>query len=419
VIFRDVITLSPLLFIVNKVKSLLMPTNFTKYMCRTVFAVVFLWVLLLPALANSALKLPGRYGPVKLASGVAGTPGTVAWSPDGQSIAYIKKKVEIRDVSSGDKSSVKLSKPYFLAWAGEHKLMVLHKGKDGPALALVDVGTREVENFKMPPGAVAAYPARDEGLIWVFTSRSEKLRIGVDVRYGLYSLDVRDSSLTEFFSTSRILPLRFAGTGRLKGWLSAGPNPIGGEMMLLQFIVPPAAPPYVKVLLIDVVTRASRQAARLDNDMLSPRGSWSPLGRRVALVDEKGHLRILSLAGKIISIGDKVKGMYPAWDPRGGRIFFGGYLMEEDGSGRVPVAPGEHESSAFFSPQGDSMALAVGGKLWLLKGIELSPRALKVSIGALREKAALLRELHTEGFITAEEYRQRLTNIINRHGSIQ
>jgi hypothetical protein len=393
-----------------------MHPNSVRLIRHTVLSAVFVLALLIPTTAISAQELPERYEPFKLASGVAGTPGTVAWSPDGKHIAYITNKIEIFHTSTGKKSSVKLEEPYFLNWTGEQRLMVLHR--DGK-LVLVDANTLDKVNIKIPPNAVAVYPAWGEQLL-VFTSWSKALSFGVEVGYGIHVMELSNNSLTKAFSNSSILPLRYSGTEFLKGWMSAGPSSISGEAMLLRFIVPPNAPPYIKVLLLDAFTGTQREViARYRGDWLRSWGSWSPTGNSAALTDENGRLRVLPLTGKALSVDDSVAGLYPAWDPRGGRIFFGGYLIDEDGGNRMPIVPGEIESAAFFSPDGGRMAIASDSDLWLLNGIEPSPNATKVSTSLLRERVALLKELFVEGFITEKEYFERLSKIINQDGSMQ
>jgi len=372
---------------------------------------IMLVCLLLPANAMSAQKPPAKYEPVKIASGVKGTPGTVAWSADGSRIAYIARKAHIYDISGKHRSSLKISDPYFLNWSGENQLLVLHGGGQ---FAIVNTVTGESRDIEMPEGAVGVYPAWDDNLI-VLTEWSKEISIGVDVHHVLYLLDLESGSLKDVYVASRIIPRRYSGSEYLRGWLSEGPAPASGEALLLDFIVPPNAPPYVKAITVDPFTgRTEEILPHYREDRFGAWGGWSVLGRKAAIVDDKGHLRVLSLSGAISKVDDAISGSYPAYDPRGDRIYFGGYLIDEDGINRTAILPEEPESAAFFSPDGNSLAIAAGGKLWLLHGIEPPKHTVQISMDEIREKLILLRDLYSGGFLTADEYHKRLYAIIER-----
>lgn len=381
-------------------------------------ALAALAALLLPVGAPAASGPPEKYRPARVAKGLeqAG-PGSVAWSPDGKHIAYIGKRVEIYDTGSGEKSRLGLEGAYFIEWASEGELLVLFRAAGDARLGWVDAETLNVNETALPVEADAAYPLGDRKLL-LAAAGAERISIGLDVSYGLYVHDLKDGSLREAYASSRILP-RENTAEDVRGWLSAGPNPLGGETVLLELVDPPALAPYLRICTVDYATGRKTEITRIHRGDFRPSGSWSPLGRRAALVDEDGRLRILGLGGALLAVDDGVSGKHPAWNPRGGLIFFGGYMLSTDGKQREELVPGgDRESAAFWSPDGTGMALLSQGSLWLLSGF--TPSLAPAEGGgdeSLRRKIGILRDLLEDGLLTEEEYYGRYEALIEKYVS--
>jgi hypothetical protein len=387
------------------------------------------YILFLPVLATglvlmsagapvaSAAGIPDRYSSIKVAKGIRGVHGAVAWSPGGKKIAYIRKNVEIYDVESGEKRKVRLGKPSFLAWASEGELLVLFQSSEGLTLAFVDADSLEQKTTALPEFTRAVYAPDDGGRLLLTAASAEQLSIGVSMEYALYALDRADGELKELLGRKRILHrYTLKDVEHQGGWLDAGPNPLGDELVLMEHVRPPNAPAYLRAYLVDVFAARARELVRVEPGALRPSGSWSPLGRRAAVVDEGGKLRILELDGSIRAVAGGIRGRHPAWSPAGDMIFFGGYLVKPSGGEPEQIVRGEPESAAFWSPDGKSMALVVDGRLRVLSGFEPGQGSGAPSREDIRRKIRILRELSREGFLSEREYEERYLRLTGRKG---
>jgi hypothetical protein len=384
-----------------------------------VFRIVLVTIFWLPGAEGpvaAAADISGKYSPVKVARGIRGVSGVVAWSPEGKKIAYIRKNVEIYDVESGEKRKVKVSNPSFLVWTSEGELLVLFQGTGGRALAFVDAESLKRKTTALPAFSNALFPAHDGGRLFLTATKVEELSIGVSMEYALYALDLGEGGVRELLRRKRILyKYTIRDVENAGGWLGAGPNPLGEEFILLEHIKPPNALSYLQAYVVDVFTARADELARVQPGALRPPGSWSPLGRRAAIVDEDRNLLILELDGGIRAVAEGVRGTYPAWNPAGDAVFFGGYLVKASGEESEEIVRGEPESAAFWSPDGRSMALLVDGRLRLLTGFE-PRRAGASSREEARRKIRILRELTVEGFLSGREYEERYQRLTGREG---
>ena len=81
-------------------------------------------------------------------------------------------------------------------------------------------------------------------------------------------------------------------------------------------------------------------------------------------------MEIYSLKKGLIYEDDAIYGLYPSWNPRGGRIYLGGSVIDADGSDSEEIFAGCHESLAEWSPDGTKLAVAAENRLWLLGGFD-------------------------------------------------
>jgi hypothetical protein len=341
----------------------------------------------------------------------------VAWSPGGKKIAYIRRDVEIYDVESGEKRKVKVRNPSFLAWASEAELLVLFQDGEGRALARVDVESLKQKTVALPPFASALFPAHDGRRLFLTATKAEELSIGASMVYTLHALDLDDGGIRELLTRKRVLyKYTMKDVEHLRGWLGSGPNPLGGEFLLMEHIRPPNAPPYLQAYVVDTFTARAHELARVQPGALRPPGNWSPLGRRAAVVDGRGNLRILGLDGSIRAVAEGIQGRHPAWSSAGDMIFFGGYLVKPSGEKGEQIVRDEPESAAFWSPDGKSMALLVDGQLRVLSGFEPGQEDSATSRKEIRRKIGILRELSAEGFLSKREYEERYQRLTGREG---
>ncbi len=121
--------------------------------------------------------------------------------------------------------------------------------------------------------------------------------------------------------------------------------------------------------------------------------------------------------GTLSAVDESLKGSSPAWSPAGSQIFFGGSVVDADGTGKkvlLPNEPNEPSALGFWRPDGTGLAvLRQDGTLLLLEGVT-TPVALPADAppqAGLHAKLGLLAGLLKEGLITTEDYSQRAERI--------
>jgi hypothetical protein len=240
----------------------------------------------------------------------------------------------------------------------------------------------------------------------------EEAALWTEFEHGLFAYSVSGEPVREVFRTSRVYAIKDPNVAFFKGWVRAGPNPLGEEMLFLEIVDPPALKPYLKINLVDHVTGSKREITRMQRGMFRSSGSWSPRGGKAALSDEYGHLRILGLDGTLRSVDESITGEHPSWNPRGSQIFFGGYVVGSGGEGKEEIVPDGRRSFASWSPDGTRLALVLDGELWLLSGFRPSfvPSEGPFDEG-LKRKVRILRELFAEGLLTQQEYIKRYNRL--------
>jgi WD40 repeat protein len=148
-----------------------------------------------------------------------------------------------------------------------------------------------------------------------------------------------------------------------------------------------------------------------------PSGSFSPLGRRLALSTADGHLRILAIGGSMEAPDDSVVGFHPAWSPGGNWIYFGGALVSQGAKPSRPLLERASLSVADWRPDGKRLAVSSNGRLWIFDTTGMDAQAVPgPKLKELRDKVKLLQDLLNEGFLDKEEYNTRYSNLLNRYG---
>jgi hypothetical protein len=381
--------------------------------------IIYIAILLFVAsCSHGRAKPPGKYNSLRISGKVLHAPGAVAWSPSGASIAYLRNGLNIYDIESGKITPVKvgLNGPFFLRWISEAELLVLFRESERNILGIVNMRLSMLHKTELDDGVEAVFEdSRGNGLL-IYYSTAEKTRIGTDVSYVLSAYDIKRKETKKIYSTSKILYGRNYGAHRFSGWIIAAPSPLDPfTVLLMEYVKPPVFPPYLKVKHIDCSTSVELMTMRIEGDLIYPLGSWSPDGMRIALADRSDRLRILNYRGGLTAVDDKIAGRYPSWNPEGSQIFFGGHLLESNGTTAEPIAPDKPESIAFWSPDGTRMALLLDEDLWMLEGFH--PKLLPPDVpldNELKTKISILRELLDEELITKSEFIERYIMLINK-----
>lgn len=175
---------------------------------------------------------------------------------------------------------------------GKTNLSVIERSTGG-TLKLIPLGVPATGLMRtMRPGVVLVY--------WQAFVPS---KIGVEVAYALYTLDVGTGELKPVYTDNRI------GFGRklqlYRGW--AATSEIDTEAILVDYISPPAAPAYMKILAVDYMTGKVRELARSANLDIS--ADLALDGRRLAFILPRDEYLVV----------DTLLGTYRqgAWKPSG------------------------------------------------------------------------------------------------------
>ncbi len=348
------------------------------------------------------------YQPVRIASGVASRPGALAWSPDGSQLAFIDGTVAVLDATGPFAALRRIDIPFprYLAWADDGTLYALSRTKDRDVLYLVDAAHPGMTRVELDRRADAVYPiGRRKTLL--LSLQTVRLKIGTEVSCTLSRVDVAGGgTATTLHAYRRIFPTTDQEEEFLTAWLQAGPNPLDGSFLIMEHIKPPALPPYTLVRAFDPVSGDLEEVGGGDRRTIYASASWSPDGRRLALTAREGRL-VIRRSGGTLSLENPVAGLYPVWHPAGDLLIVGGTLVNASTGQSVPLLRNGSGSYARWSPEGERLALVARGELLLLTNFPPSAASPMPLDSLLKKKLTMLQELLQDGLITAEDYRER------------
>ncbi len=372
-----------------------------------------LCALAIAAVFSSALATSAMGGPVVVAEGIRPAQGAVAWSPDSTRLAYTGERLTLYNAVDGGKSLIPVAHPFYTTWLGNGSVAALFTEGDNTMLALVAPDGSGLSRAVMPPGTVSVHEQPfTTGLLIAQTERTVNPG-GIETHHRLHVL-LPDGSIRERFSTSHTHDRKTLGQRGRQGWVPSGPGPLDGRMLLLEYMSPQDRNPYMKLSIVDPASGGKEDLLRASSETLPKEGSWSPGGRAIALANSDGKLRTLSLDGTLSAVDESLEGSSPAWSPAGSQIFFGGSVVDADGSGRKVLLPDEPSARAFWRPDGTGLAvLKQDGTLLLLVGVT-TPEAMPADVppsAGLHAKLRLLAELLEDGLITTEDYALRAMRI--------
>ncbi len=379
-------------------------------------------LLLLMAAACTSLHAPSLtaaaipYNPVSIASGVPAKPGSLAWSPEGTHLAFIGKTLTVYDTEFGKQRYFPVYNPYYVVWAPGNTLYALSRDPKGNSvLYRVDMKNPGIKSTALAPDAVAVYPiSGGKNLLVVFVSvRSLSYGTTIDCIVALSSADGDRSKTVYSFSKSYMM--KNPDAAAFTAWTHAGPSPLDDALPVMEHVKPPVFPFRTKVNIVDL---ASDEASEMPNPGVQKiylSASWSPDGKRMAMTDGDGHLEVRDRLGDSIVIDSSLIGIYPSWNPRGSRIYAGGYLIDSDGKNKEALLTNAAGSNSQWSPDGTKLAVATGDELLLFRNIRTSYIAPDKPLDSvLFQKLLLLKNLLSDGVISREEYNERHRNIITK-----
>jgi hypothetical protein len=391
-------------------------TKITAALCA--FACVVATLCLFGPSACSADLPPGAhtYTIAQVAGRVHHKPGALAWSPDSRHLAFISGNVFLLDTAGNRQEEVTIPDPIFLSWGTDTTLYVLYRELGQKKLCRIDAASLSRKDLPLASDPDAVFALPDSGGLLFVSARLEQKRLWTEFSYSLVLFDLDKETGKMLYEAQKRLPLKKMDETYLNGWFWSGIRPADSAVLTVEPVKPPVIMPYLQIGLVDYVTGKSREIGKISNGDMPMVASWSPDGGRFAFTDEQRRMAIFDVGNSsIVSPGGgiDIAGVYPSWNPKGSQIYFGGYILRSDGQQKEAIFPGAQGSFGVWSPDGTKIAILNNEELHLLSGYR--PSAVppdKIYSAATVRKLYLLKELLSEGLITAQEYEQRHDKLI-------
>jgi hypothetical protein len=342
-------------------------------------------------------------------------PATVAWSPDGGSLAIVRPGgVAILDLSGGTERAVAGPGALSVDWAPAEALLVVERGQDGNRVVSIDpaAGTSRVLHaapdllgarwLRAGAGWFAVAAALEVGRIGTRTSRSVTADLG--------------RGPGEIRRLDQILPTRAPLADPSLGWGAVRPNPVHHGLLLPEFRKPPLFPPHQRLIALDPFDPEPGEVGRIDVASVGAEASWSPDGRRAAVVASDGAMHVVE-GGRSVPVPVAASmGRHPSWHPTAEVIFLGGWLITPAGAPVRKLVAGGEDAVGVWSPVGDRLAVAAGGRLLVFGdlGLPKAPPA-DVSRGVTWDALWELGTLRSEGLLASGPYRERRDRLRERN----
>ncbi len=340
--------------------------------------------------------------------GVPSGPAAVAWSPDGATLAVARPQgVVLLDVRSGRSRSVSGPGAIAVDWAPAASLLVVERDAAGGRAVAIDPATGERRVLRSAAALVAARWLHAE-MGWLAVASTREVRsYGTEATLTLTVETGRGPA--ELHRWSAVLPTKDPAADVALGWAAARPNPIDHSLLLPQFRKPPMFPPHVQIVGLDPFDAQPLEIARIELGLWTATVTWSPDGRRAAFSAADGTLRILERDSDVKAPTGAGRGLHPSWRPGGDVLFLGGWLVTPDAAPLRKLLDRAPDALGFWSPAGDRLAVAVGGKLFVFGDLSLPPTDAdgERRRGAARAASWELGSLRSQGLLAPEVYRER------------
>jgi len=239
-----------------------------------------------------------KYRPLLLASGVPEQPGSLAWSPDGKTLAFIDNTVNFYDVESAGLKHVPLEDAHFLNWSTSDKLMVLSQELKEDVLCSIDRGSLRLTKTAIDSGAEAIYSTTDRRNFLVLSKIVRQFSFGTEVVLRVSARNSEEGKDKTLYTMDRTYPGKQLDLRFLMAWTHAGPNPVDDSMLIIEHAMPPFITPDSRAFGIDPLTGLDTDISDKTSDHVYISAGWSPDGRMVVLTDGNGYLVIRTVRGQ-------------------------------------------------------------------------------------------------------------------------
>lgn len=362
-----------------------------------------------PRHAPSVTETALRYSPVRIASGVPASPGSMAWSPDGRRLAFIGKTLTVYDTGSGERKSFAIENPYYTAWAPNGTLYVLSRDKTGNViLSSLDVMDFTIRPIPLDHGADALYPTAGGKNLILLSATMKHHSFGTTISSTVVLRNVAANSSKTVYRSTKTYMMKNPDIASWTAWMHAGPSPLDDAMLAMEHVKPPDLAFYTNVNSIDLATGEISEMSDPNTKRTYLSASWSPDGKRAVVTDGNGRIEVRDRQGKGSVIDWSLPAVYPSWNPGGSRIYAGGYLIDSDGRNKEALLINAAGSISQWSPDGTKLAVATGDVLLLFRNMSASYIPPDKPLDrALSKKLSLLKALVVEGVLSQQEYNER------------
>ncbi len=322
-----------------------------------------------------------------------------AAAPGGKGVAFSFGGVRLASLPSGEPRTLSRETPLALAWSpdggqlaaafarnGDGRITVF--GDDGAVLRGTDVTGRIAALF---------WPSPD--LLLAVTLELTEYKFGTTCRESLVTWQMGETPRQTLLHETTLKPstTRGVGQGLLTRVLSPLISPWGDELLYGHLMDPPAAPPYLKIMLRNITSGAEREIAT--TGFREGTAGFTADGDDLLVTDDAGRIssitpwsgaeqRVLPFTGKVLAVS-----------PDGHHMLLDGRVLDNG----VEVARFPPPTTGTFMKNGHLLVLH-DGALFFVSGLGDPVPAPPAMAPEKRLRLRTLRAWRSSGLISTEEY---------------
>lgn len=329
-----------------------------------------------------------------------------AWNPDGNSIAYVREKLVILNLLTGDRGSIDAS-PSAVAWSPDGKLLGTASAEGSKTILRMYDLNGGIADETLIPGHIARLAWRPDSELLAAGLSIEKFKFGSSLRIALFRWRKGSSPQSTPLTDVTIMPARVLKyEADYRKSFSFDLSPYGDEIAYTRLIEPPNFPSYMKMVVRNLSSEAEKEAPGVKNSVSG--AVYSSLGEHLLYGESTGVIKALSPWTGEERVMLASPGHALAVSPSDRYMFADGRLFLD----AVKVAAFPSDCAGLFSPEGGRLLLKCGDSLSLLSGLKTFP----ASSAAQSESKPLLelRKWRSEGLISDHEYQTQKQRILSR-----
>jgi hypothetical protein len=330
----------------------------------------------------------------------------VAWSPDGTALATVRPEgISILELSSGIERILPAPGALSVDWAPATNLLAVERGPEGSRVVSIDPATGARSPLHVAPELRCARWLGSGAGWFAVTAAFEVGRIGTrSSRTVIADLGVGAREVHRFDQT---YPTQEPLADPSLGWGAARENPLHHGLLLPEVRKAPLFGPQLRLVPLDPFDPGKSEQDPIGVAGFGAEASWSPDGGRAAVVDAAGAMRVLEPGKRAPDPVGAPRGTHPSWHPSAEVIFLGGWLVTPSGAPLRKLVAGGEEAVGVWSPRGDRIAVAGGGRVLVFGELGLpAPPPTDARLDGVRAATWKLGTLRREGLLAPEPYRE-------------